>query len=75
MWWIKHRGPWWTPARPHTDYRTSEETRDELQKGMEVAIQSTMETFKEEVSKITEAAALVSSGSPETGTHPQGSMV
>jgi len=38
-------------------------------------IQSAMETFKEEVSKITEAAALASSSSPEMGTHAQGSTV
>ena len=40
-----------------------------------VDIQSAMETFKEEVSKITKAAALVSSSSPKMGTHAQGSMV
>jgi len=38
-------------------------------------IQSAMEIFKEEVSKITEAAALVSSSSLKTSTHPQGSAV
>jgi len=51
-------------------YRTGEEMRDELQKGMEMAkddIQRATETVKDEVTKLNEATAMVFTGTGKVG--------
>jgi len=51
-------------------YRTGEEMRDELKKGMDMAkedIQRATESFKDEVSKLNEAAASATNGMDDMG--------
>ena len=51
-------------------YRTGEEMRDELKKGMDMAkedIQRAMECFKDEVSKLNKAAASATNGMGDMG--------